>query len=143
MDLATTTADATIPDWITAISTAVLALSVVAAGLRWTRQQAKELGDPGEPPDEWRGELQQTIEDVLRDRAGTRSDRRQFRREMRDGQQGQPRRVRWQRYLRRRNRRGAARKREARKRNKPVRQAQVQVDPSAPPTQSESSTSGD
>ena len=55
---------ASTPDWITAISTAVLALSVLVAAFGWTRRQAKELTDPGEPPDEWQGELQESIEDI-------------------------------------------------------------------------------
>ena len=129
---------ATVPDWITAISTAVIALGVVAAAIGWTRRQAKGLLDPGEAPSGSRGEIHEIIEDVLRDRVGTRSDRRQFRREMRDEQRDQPGKDRWQRNLRRWYRRG-----EARKRKKPVRQAQVQVLPSTPPTEDESSTPDD
>ena len=131
-------AAATVPDWITAISTAVIALGVVAAAIGWTRRQAKGLLDSGEAPGGSRGEIHEIIEDVLRDRVGTRSDRRQFRREMRDEQRDQPGKDRWQRNLRRWNRRG-----EARKRRKPVRQAQVQVLPSTPPTEDESPTPGD
>ena len=111
MDLAATTSGATIPDWITAISTAVLALSVVAAGIRWTRQQAKELTDPGEPPDERLGEFKEGLEDTLRDHRGSRSVRRWARRKVRKDQRGLPLRVRWQRHLRRRERRREARKR--------------------------------
>lgn len=143
MDLATTTAGATIPDWITAISTAVIALGVVAAAIGWSRRQAKELLDPGEAPGGSRGEIREVIEDVLRDRVGTRSDRRQFRREMRDKQRDQPRKARWQRTLRRWNRKGDLRKREAHMRRKPVRRADVQVLPSTPPTEDESSPPGD
>ena len=143
MGSATLIAAATVPDWIAAISTAVIALGVVAAAIGWTRRQAKGLLDPGEAPDGSRGELREIIEDVLRDRVGTRSDRRQFRREMRDRQRDQPRMDRWQRYLRRLGRRGEGRKREARKRRRPVREAQVQVLASTADTEDESSTPSD
>ena len=136
-------AAATVPDWITAISTAVIALGVVAAAIGWTRRQAKGLLDPGEAPGGSRGEIQEIIEDVLRDRVGTRSDRRQFRREMRDRQRDEPRKVRWQRNLRRWNRRGEGRKQEAHKRRRPVREADVQVLPSTAPAEDESSTPSD
>lgn len=132
-------AAATVPDWITAISTAVIALGVVAAAIGWSRRQAKELLEPGEAPGGSRGEIREVIEDVLRDRVGTRSDRRQFRREMRDTQRGQPLKERWQRTLRRWNRKGDLRKREAHMRKKPVRRADVQVLPSTPPAEDASS----
>ena len=135
-------AAATVPDWITAISTAVIALGVAAAAIGWSRRQAKELLDPGEAPGGSSGETREIIEDVLRDRVGTRSDRRRFRREMRDMQRDQPRKERRQRTLRRWKRRGDLRKREARMRRKPVRRADVQVLPSTP-AEDESSTPGD
>ena len=132
-------AAATVPDWITAISTAVIALGVVAAAIGWSRRQAKEFLDPGEAPGGSSGETREIIEDVLRDRVGTRSDRRQFRREMRDMQRDQPRKARRQRTLRRWNRKADLRKREARMSRKPVRRADVQVLPSTPPAEDASS----
>ena len=102
MDPVVLTAAATIPDWITAISTAVLALSVLVAALGWTLRQARELGDPGEPPGGSKGELNETIEDVARDQVEDRVYRKDFRKLMRDRHKGQLRQVRWQRYLRRR-----------------------------------------
>ena len=143
MNLTVLTFAASAPEWVSAIAAAIAALGVIGAGARWAARKVKELCDPGEAPGGNRGELGEIIEDVLRDQVGTRSDRRQFRKEMRDEQRGQPRRVRWQRYLRRRKRRREARKRGALKRRKPVRRAQVQVVPSTPLTEDESSTPGD
>ena len=118
------TAAPSITDWITAISTAVLALSVLGAALGWTRRQARELGDPGEPPGGSKGELKEIIEDVGRDEVGDRTYRKGFRKLVRDRHKSQPRKVRWQRYLRRRNRR-----REARKRNTADQQPAVSESP--------------
>ena len=95
--------------------------------LGWTLKQARELGDPGEPPSGGKGELKEVIEDVVRDEVGDRTHRKGFRKLVRDRHKGQPRKVRWQRYLRRRNRR-----REARKRNTADQQSAVSEPP--PPT---------
>ena len=98
-------AAATVPDWISAISTAVIALGVVAAALSWMRRQGRELRDPGEAPGGSEGEQVEAIQDLLWDEAGSRNDRRRFRKRMREKQRDLPRRERWQRFLRRRNRR--------------------------------------
>ena len=93
---------ATVPDWITAISTAIIALGVMTAALGWIRRQSRELLDPGEAPGP-RGELRETIEDVLME-TSTPSECRQFRKEIREEQKSQSRKARWQRKLRQRNR---------------------------------------
>lgn len=66
MDLAALANTATAPDWISAISTAVIALSVVAAAVSWMRQRANQLRDPGEAPDGQEGEDREFFEDALR-----------------------------------------------------------------------------
>lgn len=66
MDLAALANTATAPDWISAISTAVIALSVVAAAVSWIRQRANQLHDPGEAPGGQAGEDREFFEDVLR-----------------------------------------------------------------------------
>ena len=110
MSPAATYAAATVPDWISAISSAVLAIGVLVAALGWTLRQAKQLSDPGEaPPGE---ETREIIEDVARDQVGDRVYRKDARKLVKDKQKGQSRKVRWQRFLRRIIRRHQARKRE-------------------------------
>ena len=103
-------AASSVTDWISAISSAVLAVGVLVAALGWTLRQAKQLSDPGEaPPGE---ETREIIEDVARDQVGDRAYRRDARKLVKDKQKGQPRKVRWQRFVRRIIRRHQARKRE-------------------------------
>lgn len=96
------------PEWITAISTAVLALTGLGATSRWVRNQIKTWTNPGTPPE---GEaLYEAFEDVLRDRLQDPADRKRFRREFKDQQKQKnlSRLERWQRYLRRRAHRSVA-----------------------------------
>ena len=66
MDPVLLTAAPSVTNWISAISTAVLAMSVLVAALGWTRRQAKQLRDPGEAPGGQEGEDREFFEDVLR-----------------------------------------------------------------------------
>ena len=66
MDPVLLTAAPSVTNWITAVSTAVLAMSVLVAALGWTRRQAKQLRDPGEAPGGQEGEDREFFEDVLR-----------------------------------------------------------------------------
>ena len=111
VNLAAISAAATVPDWISAVSTAVIALGVVAAAIGWMRQQAKKLRDPGEAPGGSSGETREIIEDAARDEVADRTYRKQWQQTMQERQQGQPLKDRWQRHLRRQNRKRAARKR--------------------------------
>lgn len=95
------------PEWITAISTAVLALTGLGAASRWVRNQIKTWADPGTPPED--EDFYETFEDTIRDRMPdlTPEARKQFQRDFRQGQKQKnlSRLERWQRYLRRRARR--------------------------------------
>ena len=57
---------ATTPDWISAISTAVIALGVLVAAPSWIRRQARRLFEPGDAPGGSEGEFTELLEDVLR-----------------------------------------------------------------------------
>ena len=99
------TAAPSITDWITAISTAVLALSVLGAALGWTRRQAKQLRNPGEAPGGQEGEDREFFEDVLRPIQGGSPPW------WKDQQRGRTWLERWQRRLRGRERRKRAEQR--------------------------------
>ena len=104
------TVASSVTDWISAISSAVLAMGVLVAALGWTLRQAKQLSDPGEaPPGE---ETREIIEDVARDQVGDRAYRKDARKLVKDRHKSQSRKVRWQRFMRRIIRRHQARKRE-------------------------------
>ena len=105
MGSATLTVAASVPDWITAISTAVLALVVVVTAVKWMRQQAGRLRRGGEAPGGAEGEDTEFFEDVLRDAQG--SDPRWFKEQQRDKSWLD----RWQRHLRRKRRRQRAQER--------------------------------
>ena len=98
MDPVLLTAAPSVTDWISAISTAVLAMSVLVAALGWTRRQAKQLRTPGEAPGGQAGEDKEFFEDVLRPIQGGSPQW------WKDEQRGKTRLQRWQRRLRGRKR---------------------------------------
>lgn len=98
MNLAALTNTATLPDWISAISAAVVALGVIVAALGWTLKQAKQLRDPGEAPGGQEGEDKEFFEDVVQ---GWQGGSPQW---WRDPQGGRSLLARWKRRLRRRGR---------------------------------------
>lgn len=108
MVLAINFGSATWPDWISAISTAIIALGVLAAAPGWIRRQFRELRDPGQAPGGKDGELRETIEDAIQAATSARDSRR-FRKERRDEHGRQTVKSRWQRFLRRRERTRVAR----------------------------------